>query len=191
MIISSPLRRYYFNDADSTQAAEFDITLGDWGVSSWATQHLCKKIQPIALRSPEVLIEAPWDANTDWWNLGCVILEVFRAVRMFSSEVPPDGRYELKQHLAEIVNLFEPFPRGLLEKGNPNIVQDLFDDDDNIKDSPPMNRPGLSSEVFLPGLEQNVRNEFVSFLQTMMKIDPADRLSTEDLLRHPWLGAIE
>lgn len=110
MILSTPLRGYYFNDADRTQAAEFDITLGDWGVSSWSTQHLRKNIQPIALRSPEVLIEAPWDANTDWWNLGCVVFEVFRAVRMFSGGVPPDGRYELKRHLAEIVNLFEPFP---------------------------------------------------------------------------------
>ncbi len=191
MILSTPLRRYYFNDADRTQAAEFDITLGDWGVSSWATQHPTKKIQPIALRSPEVLIEAPWDANTDWWSLGCVVLEVFRAVRMFSGGVPPDGRYELKQHLAEIVNLFEPFPQRLKEKGNRDIVQDLFDDDGNIKDSPPMNRSGLSSEAFLPGLDQKVRDEFVSFLQAMMKIDPADRLSTEDLLRHPWLGAMQ
>jgi serine/threonine-protein kinase SRPK3 len=58
--------------------------LGDWGVVSWTTKQLTKTIQPVALRSPEVLIEAPWSKAADWWNLGAVILEVFRAVRMFS-----------------------------------------------------------------------------------------------------------
>ncbi|KAI1505630.1 kinase-like domain-containing protein [Biscogniauxia marginata] len=188
---STPLRCYYFNDADTTRVAEFDIALGDWGVSSWATQHLSEKIQPVALRSPEVLIEAPWDVTTDWWNLGAVVLEVFRAVRMFSGRVQPDGHYELKEHLAEIVDLFGPFPKELLEKGNQDIVRRLFDEDGQIKDAPPLNRPGLSSEAFVPDLDQDIREEFVSFLQALMKINPADRLSTSDLLRQPWLGALK
>ncbi|KAI1487280.1 kinase-like protein [Biscogniauxia mediterranea] len=191
VIPSTPLRCYYFDEADSARADEFDIALGDWGVSSWATKHLTEKIQPVALRSPEVLIEAPWDATTDWWNLGAVILEVFRAVRMFSGTVGPDGHYELKEHLHEIVDLFGPFPKELLEKGNQEIVQRCFDDSGNIKDAAPLNRPGLSSEEFVPDLAEDARDEFVSFLKAMMKINPAERLSTEDLLRHPWLGAMK
>lgn len=77
-------------------------------------------------------------------NLSCMVLEVFRVVPMFSGGVPPDGRYELNQHLAEILNTSKPFPRRLLVKGNRDIVQDLFDDDGNMKDSPSINRPRLS-----------------------------------------------
>ncbi|KAG7291261.1 hypothetical protein NEMBOFW57_001273 [Staphylotrichum longicolle] len=33
-IPSRPLRKYYFNEADSQRVAEFDISLGDWGVTS-------------------------------------------------------------------------------------------------------------------------------------------------------------
>ncbi|KAJ5804403.1 uncharacterized protein N7518_000706 [Penicillium psychrosexuale] len=154
VVPSIPLRRYYFSETDNTRVAEFDIALGDWG--------------PVALRSPEVLIQAPWDASTDWWNLGCVVFEVFRA----------------------IVDLFGPFPKELLGRGNKDIVQDIFDDNGRIKNSLPMNRPGLASEAFLPGLDQGVRDEFVSFLHAMMKINPTDRISAEDLLRHPWLGAL-
>ncbi|CAI7592512.1 unnamed protein product [Penicillium discolor] len=190
VIPSTPLRRYYFDDADSKRVDEFDITLGDWGVSSWIDRHLSETIQPVALRSPEVLIQAPWNASTDYWNLGCVVLELFRAVRMFSGLVPPDGHYELKKHLREIVDLFGPFPKELLERGNKEIVQDIFDDDGRIKDSPPMDRPGLASEAFMPGLRQDVRDEFASFLYATMKINPDDRVSAEDLLRHPWLGAL-
>ncbi|KXG53999.1 uncharacterized protein PGRI_010490 [Penicillium griseofulvum] len=189
VIPSTPLRRYYFNEANSARVAEFDIALGDWGVSSWADRHLSETIQPVALRSAEVLIQAPWNASTDWWNLGCVLLEVFQAVRMFSGLVPPDGHYELKEHLGEIVDLFGPFPKELLEKGDKGLVRDLFDDDGRIKDSS-MDLPELASEAFLPGLNQSVRDEFASFLHLMMKINPTDRVSAEDLLRHPWLGAL-
>ncbi|KAB8255138.1 kinase-like domain-containing protein [Aspergillus pseudonomiae] len=179
VVPSTPLRRYYFNEADSRRAAEFDIALGDWGVSSWTDRHLCGLIQP-----------APWDASTDFWNLGAVVLEVFQAVRMFSGSVPPDGHYELKEHLAEIVDLFGPFPNELLEKGSESLVQNLFDGDGWIKDAPPMDPPGLASEAFMPGLDQELRDEFASFLHAMMKINPADRVSAEDLLRHPWLDAL-
>lgn len=144
----------------------------------------------MALRSPEVLIEAPWDKSTDWWNLGAVLLEVFRAVRMFSGRVPPDGHYELKRHLVEIVDLFGPFPKALLEKGNQDLVRSLFDDEGRIKDEAPLNRPGLSSEAFVPDLSQERRESFVSFLKTMMKINPEERPSAIDLLRHPWIGAM-
>ncbi|KAL7796099.1 kinase-like domain-containing protein [Trichoderma ceciliae] len=189
-IPSQPLRQYYFNEADNDRVDEFDIALGDWGVSSWTTKHLSEMIQPVALRSPEVLIEAPWDAPTDWWNLGAVLLEVFRAVRMFSGRVPPHGKYELKRHLTEIIDLFGPFPKAFLEKGNQDLIRDLFDDEGRIKDAAPMTGPGLLSEAFTPGLGQEHREDFVSFLTTLMKIDPEERPSLMDLLRHPWLRAV-
>jgi serine/threonine-protein kinase SRPK3 len=187
---SQPLRLHYFKEEDSTRVDQFDIALGDWGVSSWTTKHLNETIQPVALRSPEVLIEAPWDSSTDWWNLGAVFLEVFRAIRMFSGRVPPDGHYELKRHLTEIIDLFGPFPKALLEKGNQDLVHELFDSEGYIKDEAPLNRAALSSETFMPGLSQERREDFASFLKLMMNINPEERPSTMDLLRHPWLGAV-
>ncbi|KAM0472582.1 hypothetical protein ACHAPX_008739 [Trichoderma viride] len=189
-IPSWPLRACYFNDADFLHFDEFDVVLGDWGVVSWTTKQLTKTIQPVALRSPEVLIEAPWSKAADWWNLGAVILEVFRAVRMFSGRVPPDGHYELKRHLTEIVDLFGPFPATLLEKGNQNLVSMLFDGEGHIQDSEPLDRADLLSEAWLPGLSQERKECFVSFLKTVMKIDPDERPIPEDILRHPWLGAM-
>ncbi|KAI1747774.1 serine/threonine protein kinase [Xylaria castorea] len=187
-IPSQPLQSSYFNE--SHNILEFDIALGDWGVSSFADKHLTENIQPVALRAPEVLIRAPWDAKTDLWNLGAVILELYRAVRMFSGQVEPDGHYEAREHLAEIVDLFGPFPKALLERGNQEIVREIFDEEGKVKDMPPMGRPPLDSEAFVPGLDQDSRETFVSFLRAMMKIDPAERLSPEDYLRHPWLSAL-
>jgi serine/threonine-protein kinase SRPK3 len=190
-IQSIPLRQYYFTEDDSRHVDQFDIALGDWGVSSWATKHLTENIQPVALRAPEVLIKAPWDATVDWWNLGALLLELYPAVRMFSGRVPPDGYYEPRAHIAEIVDLFGPFPKELLEKGDQNIVRDIFDYEGRPKDIGPLDRPPLESEAFMPGLADDDRREFGSFLRAVMKVNPADRLSTEDLLRHRWLGAMK
>ncbi|KAK4653424.1 hypothetical protein QC762_0083450 [Podospora pseudocomata] len=190
-IRSIPLRQFYFTQEDSRNVDQFDIALGDWGVSSWATKHLTENIQPVTLRAPEVLIKAPWDATVDWWNLGALLLELYLAVRMFSGRVPPDRHYEPKTHIAEIVDLFGPFPKELLEKGDQNIVRDIFDDEGRPKGIGPLGRSPLESEAFMPGLRDDDRKEFASFLRAIMKINPADRLSTEDLLRHPWLGAMQ
>lgn len=188
---SRPLRQYYFNEDDRFD--HFDIALGDWGVSSWADKHLTEKIQPVALRAPEVLIGAPWDAAVDMWNLGAIVLELFLAVRMFSGAVSPDGHYELKQHLAEVVNLFGPFPKALLDKGDQDIVEAVFDDQGMVKGLPPssMDTPDDISDYFPPEMDADIGGEFIAFMQSLMKIDPAERPSPEDVLRGPWLRALK
>ena len=192
-IPSQSLRNYYFSEEDSTKVDEFDVVLGDWGVASWKTKHLTENIQPVALRAPEVLIKAPWDTQTDWWNLGAVLLEVYRAVRMFNGQaVGPGGkaRYELRDHLAEIVDFFGPFPRSLLDKGDPQIVQDAFCEDGTVRGYPSqLDRPRLSSEEFMLGLNEVDREEFASFLRLMMRINPNERPDVVALLKHPWLDA--
>ncbi|CAG7990413.1 unnamed protein product [Penicillium salamii] len=189
VIPSVPLRQYYFNSSDRFD--HFDFILGDWGVSSWIDRHITENIEPVALRSPEVLIRAPWDQTTDLWNLGAILLELFCAVRMFIGAVPPDGHYEVKQHLAEIVHLFGPLPKSLLEKGDQDLVQFIFDDDGMHRDAIPADTPGNSSEGFKPGLDARVREHFVSFLLMLMRTNATERPSPEDLLRHPWLDALK
>lgn len=187
VIPSRPLRQFYFNMEDRFD--HFDIVLGDWGVSSWADNHLTELIQPVALRAPEVLIGAPWDKTVDLWNLGALVPELFRAIRVFSGD-NAQGQYELKEHLAEIVHLCGPFPKTLLDKSGTDI-QEMFDDHGRVKDlQMPSDRPTLTSEVFAPDMDQYDRDEFVAFMQSLMKIDPADRPTPEDLLRGPWLRAI-
>ncbi|KAK3293529.1 kinase-like domain-containing protein [Chaetomium fimeti] len=187
---STPFNSYYYGEAKLPRFTDLEIALGDWGVSSWATQHLTERIQPVALRSPEVLLEAPWDKSTDLWNLGAVILEVYRAVRMFDGRGPPDGRYDARVHAAEMIELFGPFPKELLDKGNPDIVQRIFNDEGNLKDGPAVRRVPLASEGYMPGLEQEARDSFADFLTTMMKINPVDRPTTDELVKHSWIGVI-
>jgi hypothetical protein len=38
---------------------------------------VAEMIQPVSLRSPEVIIGAEWDTKTDIWNVGCLVSELF------------------------------------------------------------------------------------------------------------------
>lgn len=42
-------------------------------LASWREKHLTDRIQPLALRAPEVTIGAPWDVGVDIWSLGCLV----------------------------------------------------------------------------------------------------------------------
>ncbi|KAI9929454.1 hypothetical protein MW887_000926 [Aspergillus wentii] len=189
IIKCQPLKHDYFHQG--ADFLDFDIVLGDWGVASWTRFHLSELIQPVALRSPEVLIKGPWGPSTDLWNLGAVLLEVFRAVRMFSRVNPSSGDYEIRVHLHEIVDLFGPFPKPFLERGDQGLVKKYFDDEGRIKDLPPLDRPGLESEAFMGELNEEDRRKFVMFLESLMKIDPAERKSTMELLATPWIDAVK
>lgn len=89
----------------------------------------------LSLRSLGVLVGAEWEPSTDLRNLDAVVLELFRTVQTFSCQLPAAtyGHYELKEHLQEIVDLFRPFPKNLIAKGDSILVEELFDDEGNIK----------------------------------------------------------
>lgn len=149
-------------------------------VSTWADRHLTEFIQPVTLRAPEVLLEAPWDAKADVWNLCAVVLEVYRNVRMLSGRIVPDGRYDVRQHLAEIEDSFGPFPQELLQRGNQRLLKEFFDEEGRVKGAQPVTRPGLASEFYTPGMDE---------MERAMKINPTDRPTPEEMLVLPWLDA--
>ncbi|XWW96282.1 hypothetical protein V2A60_004255 [Cordyceps javanica] len=195
-IPSCSIRQYYFERHNIGSLDGFSVVLGDWGVASWKHKHLCQNIQPVALRAPEVLIKAPWDETTDWWNLGAVVLEVYRAIRMFSGMVRKPGdeldHYDVRMHLAEMVDFFGPFPKTLLDKGDPEFVEEAFDDDGTVSGFPSkLQRVDLDSPEVMEGLNKEDREEFASFLRFVMKLDPGQRPNAEQVLRHPWLDAIK
>ncbi|KAK3681667.1 kinase-like domain-containing protein [Podospora appendiculata] len=184
-IRSRSLRTYYFGAR--LRPLDLDLALGDWGVSSWKTKHLTELIQPVALRAPEVLIGAPWDWMTDWWNLGFVVMEAFRGVAMFTGKLGEETPYALQVHLAESAEKFGPFPKSLLDQGDPEIVAEYFNQDGTIKGWEFEPDPPLDDDAYMDDLPQENRVAFIEFLHALMKIDPAQRLSAQDLRQQVWI----
>ena len=191
LIPTQPLKYHYLRDG--ANLLELNIALGDWGVSSWTDRRLTEIIQPTALRSPEVLIGAPWGPDTDLWNLGGVVMEVFRAVRLFSGRV--HGKYEAYQHLHEMIHRFGPLSRDLLERGDQERVREWIDmGTGRVKDGwggDVSDWPGLEHDAFLGGLRVKERVLFVRFLRDLMVLDPKGRKTAMELLASGWLDAVK
>ncbi|KAJ5724073.1 hypothetical protein N7488_002108 [Penicillium malachiteum] len=182
-IVSQPLIEFYIQR--STNFMTLNVALYDWSTASWADNHLAEVIQPILLRAPEVILEAPWGPPADIWNLGAVLIEVLDAVRLFDGRATETGGvFQTKHHLEEMVALFGPFPPRLLAQGNPKVLAEYFDNQGNIRD--PVPRPIAFLENWIESLTGTDKEEFILLLKSMMKIDPDDRPTAQELLGQAW-----
>jgi len=192
IIPTQSLRDFYFPD-DHFDVMTLDIALSDWGVASWTSNHLTDLIQPVLLRSPEVMIEAPWGPSTDIWNLGALVPELVYGQSMFSGKTEAKV-YNSTRHLEEMTKLLGPFPRELLSKGNLSLVKDTFDEHGNIKEPKMTSFVGLN--VRYSNLEDDEREEFTAFTKALLELDPEKRKSAKELLaeawlHHPWEGKVQ
>lgn len=118
-----------------------------------------------------------------------LILEVFRAVRMFSGRSAVGGYYDVRVHFHEIVDLFGPFQSLSCKRANQSLFEYL-DSEGRVTRLPAFDRPWLESDAYRGRLDEENRREFVMFLHSLMKIDPEERKNTMELLAEPWLGAV-
>lgn len=183
IIPTQSLQDVYFPD-DHFDVMTVDLALSDWGVASWTSNHLTDLIQPVLLRSPEVMIGAPWSPVTDIWNLGALIPELVYGQSMFSGKTE-SGEYSPTRHLEEMTRLLGPFPQALLSKGDLGIVKEVFDESGDIKEPKMTSFVGL--DVRYSNLKDDERVEFTAFTKTLMALNPEKRKSTRELLDEAWL----
>ncbi|OOF95335.1 hypothetical protein ASPCADRAFT_207809 [Aspergillus carbonarius ITEM 5010] len=175
-----------YNFDDPSEFLEVSIALCDWGSASWEEKHLTPLIQPLLLRAPEVILQAPWSKEVDIWNLGALLPELLDAVRMFNGRADvTGGDYYTKHHIEEIDALFGPFPPEMLKAGDQGIVQQLFDENAQIRD--PIERPPAKLERWIECLDGFEKENFLSMLQSMLTIDPKRRITAQALQGALWL----
>ncbi|KAL3420982.1 serine/threonine protein kinase [Phlyctema vagabunda] len=175
------LRDFYFNEGFNLMT--LDIALSDWGVASWKDRHLTDLIQPVLLRAPEVIMEAPWGPPVDIWNLGALIPELIYAQCMFSGR-DKSKTYRENVHLEEMDKLVGPFPKALLESAN--SFKDIFNDSGHIQ------TPELDTFVGLErrfsGIEADEKEKLIACIEAMLVLDPQHRKSAKELLEELWLS---
>ncbi|KAG6124813.1 hypothetical protein E4U38_008189 [Claviceps purpurea] len=171
------------------------VRIIDFGVASWREKHLFEKIQPLALRAPEVAVGASWDTGVDIWTLGCLTIEFLHGLIIFPTSAPKKGTWtDEDEHLARIIEVLGPFPSSLLKKGR--LSAEFFDEKGKLIRDPCYKRSSLecmlNGRVYPhnrpSGMSKNEFAVFVDFLKGMLEIDPVKRKSAAELLKHEWLS---
>lgn len=73
-----------------------------------------------------------------------------------------------------------------LQRGNQEPLKKHFDDKGKVKGAQPVDRLGLSSEFFMPGLDEVVRQDFILFMKSGMTNNPSKRPLPRETLQLPW-----
>jgi len=176
------LREFYFPEGFNVM--KLDIALSDWGVASFTDKHLTELIQPLLLRAPEVILEAPWSTPVDIWNLGALVPELLFHQNMFSGQ-DSTGAFLSTVHLEEMATLLGAFPVDLLKQAGLKSTRDIFTAEGQIQT--PTLTVAISLEQRFSTLPSDEAPKFVELIKAMLAIDPAKRKTAEQLLEEAWL----
>ncbi|KAM7186317.1 Serine/threonine-protein kinase [Naviculisporaceae sp. PSN 640] len=170
---------------DLATATDISIRLADFGTASWVDKHLTEWIQPEMLRAPEVILGAEWDSKVDIWNVGLVIWELAEGSLVFDGTWTATSPYTSEAHLAQMEAVLGRMPKSLLARSRDR--DRFFDHEDKLRF--PSTFPSFPLERICqnPQLSAAEKTSFLSFMGSMLKLDPAARPSAGQLLEAEWL----
>ncbi|PLB43367.1 protein kinase [Aspergillus steynii IBT 23096] len=165
-------------------------------------------IQPHHYRAPEVILGCGWKASADIWNMGTILWDMIEGEELFQQVYDNRGRYDAKAHLAEMIALLGYPPPELIARYQskrglkwPTRIRwqdgELSDNADQFFGGPFFDDngnflyrgliPDRKLADSLPSLEEEEREDFLSFVKGMLCWRPGERKTAGELLEHPFL----
>jgi hypothetical protein len=139
-----------------------------------------------------VIIGHPYDTRIDIWSVGAVLAELHTGYVLFQND-------SVATMLSRITGILGQFPQHVLQRGKDtgkyfslsNIVYER--DDEGAFHLIFPKRTDLASRLHLPAEDPSgkltVDEElFIDFVRQMLHLDPAQRMTAEEALEHPWLA---
>lgn len=187
-----------------------EVKLIDFGSACQTTHATHSYVQSRFYRSPEVLLGVPYTTAVDMWSLGCIAGELFLGLPLF----PGHDDDNMLRRMAEMLAPNHAPPQWMLQRGRhaARIFRNdqlLGGDSDSGREAPPgQRRPAWKRYFQYAALEDIVMNyplrrrdanaaevaremalrrAFVDLLQGMLRVDPNERLTPDECLRHPFV----
>ena len=156
-----------------------EVKVIDFGSSCYLTDHLSSYVQSRSYRAPEVILGLQYDGKIDIWSLGAILAELLTGYVLFQNDSVPSM-------LARISAIVGPFPEAFLAKGRHShkyFVDGMVYERDR-DDQPFLLRPKQTSLKHRCHTDDKL---FLSFVGSLLRIDPEERPTAEQALQHPWL----
>jgi dual specificity tyrosine-phosphorylation-regulated kinase 2/3/4 len=159
------------------------ITLIDFGSSCYVKEQSYTYIQSRFYRSPEVIMGFPegYSLPIDVWSLGCILAEMLTGHPLF----PGENEVEQMQCIMEVMGV--P-PTAMVDRCKRK--RSFFHSDGRVRVQ--ANTKGRTRRVSTSSLAKATKcsdHAFLSFMAGCLSWDPAQRLTVEQALRHPFILA--
>jgi len=153
----------------------------DFGSSCFIHDHLSSYVQSRSYRAPEVMLGLPYGRKIDIWSLGCIIAELWTGEVLFLNDSIPTL-------LARILGIIGLFPKKMM-KGQ--YVKEYFTPDNRL-----FEKDETTGEFYYlypkkTNLQARLKTDdqlFISFIKSLLTLDPDERPSATQALKHPWLS---
>uniref|UniRef100_A0A0D3JS64 Protein kinase domain-containing protein n=1 Tax=Emiliania huxleyi (strain CCMP1516) TaxID=280463 RepID=A0A0D3JS64_EMIH1 len=130
---------------------------------------------------PQVVLGLGYGQKIDLWSLGAILGELHTGYVLFQND-------SLATMLARIVGILGPFPQRMLERGR--HTHKFF-----VGDTP-YERDASGAICLLRPKPSSLRHRlhsddklFLSFVGSLLKVDPDQRPTAQQALQHPWIAS--
>ncbi|KAL3495794.1 kinase-like domain-containing protein [Aspergillus germanicus] len=141
-------------------------------------------IMPNVYRAPEVMLRSSWDYKVDIWNVAMVAWDIVSPRTLINGK-SPDGVFDDRVHMAELVALLDPPPPEFREQRYLSSV--FWDELGNWKGVVPI--PDITLESLLADKVQGEEDKqgFLRWLRMALQWNPENRPTALELLYDEWL----
>lgn len=181
-------------DSSSRKSADYvlplrtDIKLIDFGSATYDNdRHKSRIISTRQYRGPEVTLELGWSYPSDIWSAGCIVSEIYTGELLFPT-------HDNLEHLVMMDKITQSsFPLCMIDDSP--VRQKFFHSDgalyvEALDDK--MRRYVRNEIVSLPELlsREGKRSGLLDLLQRLLALNPDDRLTASQAMRHEFFDAL-
>uniref|UniRef100_T1IKT2 non-specific serine/threonine protein kinase n=1 Tax=Strigamia maritima TaxID=126957 RepID=T1IKT2_STRMM len=171
---------------NESKRGSMSITIADLGNGCWVDRQFSDVIQTRPYRSPEVILGVGYGPSADIWSTACMAFELATGHYLF----PPffhNYKSQDEDHLARIIRLLGCIPKRIAFSNS--YSRTFFTADGKLRNFRRLKRRNIF-ELLTREFKWDVNEacRFADFLQPMLVIDPNNRYSAKDSLKHSWLN---
>ncbi|KAI1911964.1 hypothetical protein LOZ61_003505 [Ophidiomyces ophidiicola] len=155
--------------------------LTDFGEARCGKEHHAD-IMPNMYRAPEVILKTSWDCKVDIWSVAMIAWDIVCPHTLIDGH-NPDGIFDDRVHLAELVALLGPPPPEFRSSSKLSSV--FWDESGNWKGLAPI--PDIALEGLATKIKGGDTEGFLRWLRAALQWNPKDRPTAIELLYDDWL----
>ncbi|KAF5797760.1 putative dual-specificity kinase CMGC-CLK family [Helianthus annuus] len=164
-----------------------EIKLIDFGSTAYDNQNHSSIVSTRHYRAPEVILGLGWSYPCDMWSVGCILVELCSGEALFQT-------HENLEHLAMMERVLGPLPEHMIRKASRGAEKYFRRSRLNWPEGA-VSRESIRAVRKLDRLKNMIsqcvtvggsRSYFVDLLHGLLKFDPADRLTAQQALDHPF-----
>jgi serine/threonine-protein kinase SRPK3 len=158
------------------------IKISDFGCCHDIDKQKKGEIQTRYYRAPEIILKCEYTKSIDIWSVGCIVYELITGEILFNPPKSKNKKYDRDiHHLFLISSILGPIPSKMLHESK-KIKNKKY----HVKSG---KIPSLNELlVKYSNLDYDNLHCTLDFLKRVLTIDPNNRYTINECLKHPWLN---